>query len=300
MENLDSNLFKAFVHAATDLNFTAAARRAGMTQSGISQHIAKLEEQMGVSLFERVNKKVALTRPGRLLLAYIENQKDTLAKLREAIHSETQVLAGPVRYAMPQSCLFTPHFPLLLKDRREFPGVTLSVELCPNEVVFERLLSQQIDFGFVTRETPNPAVSHEAFAREEYILVGSSKLKAPSPDPDELRGIPFVDYPGMNVLFDIWRRQTFPKAKQLGYESLNIVGSINSLHGAVTMLVEQVGWTVMPSHCAEPFLSQKHLRSLSMSRGKVTSEIFIVTLREQQLPARVNRVVETFRGMKKK
>ena len=44
---LDTRLFKAFMAAAETRSFTHAATRAHMTQSGVSQHIAKLEEQIG-------------------------------------------------------------------------------------------------------------------------------------------------------------------------------------------------------------------------------------------------------------
>ena len=88
MDFLDSNLFKAFYWAAAELNFTKAAKRASMTQSGISQQVAKLEQQIGIPLFERVNKQVFLTQAGKQLLQYVEQQGDELAKLKESIHSE--------------------------------------------------------------------------------------------------------------------------------------------------------------------------------------------------------------------
>ncbi|OYZ11959.1 MAG: hypothetical protein B7Y39_19090 [Bdellovibrio sp. 28-41-41] len=52
-DRIDTRLFKAFLAAAIAENFTQAAEKAGMTQSGISQHIAKLEEQVGVGPTQR-------------------------------------------------------------------------------------------------------------------------------------------------------------------------------------------------------------------------------------------------------
>src|SRR5262245_11506554 len=127
--HLDSSLFRAFQAAATELNFTLAARRVNMTQSGMSQQIAKLEEQVGTPLFERVNKRVHLTRAGELLLDFVESQKDQTEQLLDEVSKESCVVEGLVRYAMPQSCLFTPHFPWLLQKRKsKFPGVRLKVD----------------------------------------------------------------------------------------------------------------------------------------------------------------------------
>lgn len=299
MEFLDSSLFKAFYWAATELNFTRAAQKAAMTQSGVSQQVAKLEAQLRVPLFERVNKQVFLTPAGDQLMQYIDRQNDEIAKLKEFIHSELQVVSGQVRYAMPQSCLFTPHFAELLEKRKTFPEVRLKVDLCPNEEVFAKLLGREIDFGFVTRESQNPAIQHERFAREEYILVGSSKLDEPSYRPKEILGLPFVDYPGMHVLFEIWREHFFPTSRMLTHESLRPVGTINSLHGAVTMLLEGVGYSVMPTHCAEPWIGKRKLREFAPNKSKVFADIYIVTLVGYHLPSRVQHVIGAFREMKK-
>src|SRR5690349_8335775 len=112
---IDSSLFKAFCFAARELNFTRAAQKAAMTQSGVSQKIAKLETQIGQPLFLRINKSISLTETGQLLLDYIEQQQDQLEKFFEDLGQGVRALNGLVRYGMPHSCLFTPHFPLLLK-----------------------------------------------------------------------------------------------------------------------------------------------------------------------------------------
>ena len=165
---VSSTLFKAFLFAAKELNFTKAAQKAAMTQSGVSQKIAKLEEQVGQPLFLRVNKSVSLTETGQILLDYIERQQDELEKLFEELGTGTKSISGLVRYGMPHSCIFTPHFPLLLKARADHPNVHLKVELCPNQEVVEKLIRRELDFGFITRRSDNPAIEHSLFAAEEY------------------------------------------------------------------------------------------------------------------------------------
>ena len=297
-EFLDSQLFRAFCLAAEELNFTRAAKKAAMTQSGMSQHIARLEKQMGAPLFRRINKTVQLTEAGNLLFQFIRKQSDALTELRDHVTKDTHRFSGTVSYAMPHSCLFTPHFPLLLKKRRGFSEIGLRVELCPNEAVIGGLLDGSIDFGFVTRRFKNPAVSHERFATEEYRIFGSPELPEISLSADALKRIPFVKYPGMDTLFEIWREKLLPRSKGIHAEDLSIVGSINSLHGAVTMVLNGVGYTIMPAHCAEPWHSRKKLKAFCSSHAKAESDIFIVTLRDAKQPARVERVIQSFREMK--
>ena len=73
ISDLDTDAFKAFVLAADLENFTEAAQVASMTQSGVSQHVARLEEQLNTSLFSRVGRRVVLTESGKNLKKYILN-----------------------------------------------------------------------------------------------------------------------------------------------------------------------------------------------------------------------------------
>lgn len=295
---LDSGSFKAFMAAAKALNFTTAAQQAAMTQSGISQKVARLERQLSAQLFTRINKKVSLTKAGEILLGYIEEQLDETSRLFERVQGEVGRLAGKVRYAMPHSCLFTPHFPLLLKKREKFPQVDLEVGLIPNEAIFKKLLDEEIDFGFVTKRYNNPAVRFELFAKEEYALLGSDPKRLRAIDRENIRKESFVSYPGMDVLFNLWAKH-FLGTEKISFESLKISGSIDSLGGAITMLEHGVGLSVLPKHCAQPQLKAGTLFECARSKkGALFNEIYIVTLAGVDQPRRVKALLDAFWEMK--
>ena len=62
----------AFVTVCDDLSFSRAAERLFMSQSAVSHQIARLESDLGVSLFERSTRSVSVTEPGRRLLPVAE------------------------------------------------------------------------------------------------------------------------------------------------------------------------------------------------------------------------------------
>lgn len=297
---LDHGSFKAFAAAARTLNFTAAADRAAMTQSGVSQHVARLERQLGAQLFARVNKRVSLTKAGEILLCHIEGQHKETERLFERVHGEVGRLSGKVRYGMPHSCLFTPHFPLLLKRRAaKFPEIDLEVQLIPNETLFERLLDRKLDFGFATKLCCfDPAVNFELFAQEEYVLVGRDPTRLRGLNKEKLLAQGFVDYPGMSVLFGLWSRHYCGGGK-VPYESLKIAGTIDGLHGAITMLEHGVGLSVVPRHCVEKQIAAGLLFEAPRCRkGALLNEIHIVSLKGVEQPRRVRAVLDAFWEMK--
>jgi DNA-binding transcriptional LysR family regulator len=96
---------------------------------------------------------VQLTDAGLKLKLFAERYLDQLDELFDGLHSEGQDLKGLVRYAMPDSCLMTPHFSPLLQKRKSFLNINLRLTLCDSQTVTEMLLKSEIDFGFITTRT---------------------------------------------------------------------------------------------------------------------------------------------------
>ncbi len=298
-DRIDTKLFKAFMAAATVQNFTRAAEKAGMTQSGMSQNIAKLEGQLGVPLFERINKKVLLTDAGKELKNFLDSYSETLDLFIDRVAQRKSEPEGLVSYAMPASCLKTPHFPSLLEERLNFPKIDLNVTIAANDEIFEKLIKGDIDFGFVTKRSENPVIRHEIFAQEQYSLVGRDRDLIKKISFENLAKLPFVFYPGMEVLLDFWRQAYFPYKKTFNPLSAIHKGNINHLDGAITMVRHGLGFSIFPLHCVDDLIQSRTLFAYKhQHKSDPIGEIYLVTRKNCILTARVERVIKTFLNMK--
>lgn len=281
--NFDTSCFKAFQSAAKTLNFTEAARLAGMTQSGVSQHISKLENEIGSALFHRIGKRVLLTESGLKLLEFIDQYQDSILAFQAQLQNSKKTLSGKVSYAMPESCLLGPHFSMLLKEKfKSFQDVELGVELMPSDQVLEKVLNNQIDFGFVTKKLANDNLQFIEFCDEEYVLVSSSA------ENSELR---WINYPGHDVLFEIW------SAIHKYNKTPKFQGTTNSLRAALQMVTYGLGVAIFPAHCVDGSEHKSKLKILTHNK-KCKNTIYIVKLASISTSARVQKVIETFLGMK--
>lgn len=175
------------------------------------------------------------------------------------------------------------------------------MNLCANEEVLEKLLNQEIDFGFVTSRSQNPAVIHHEFAEEKYILAAPRSFDREGlRNSKDITEVPFINYPGMSTLFDLWRESHFPSARRLSLEALQISGSINSIHGAVTMVEEEMGCSIFPEHCVEKSIQSGKIKIIRGPSPEVqANKIFIVTLLPRhRLLRRINHVIDLFFEMK--
>ena len=75
-----------FVALAQESSFTRAARKVNIVQSGLSNSIKELEEELGSRLVERTTRKVAITETGMLFLPHA---RATLASLEGAVHASS-------------------------------------------------------------------------------------------------------------------------------------------------------------------------------------------------------------------
>lgn len=70
---------RVFLTVAAELSFTRSAKALGITQPAVSQHIAELEKELGVTLFLRSRGAVSLTPEGRALIPWAQRIEDDWA-----------------------------------------------------------------------------------------------------------------------------------------------------------------------------------------------------------------------------
>ena len=149
MANVNIRDLKYFVAVSETMHFGKAAERCFVSQPTLSGQIKKLEEELGVSLFERTNRSVAITPVGELVLLHAKRlleQSDAIVQLTRA-HSDP--LAGPLRVgAIPT---ISPYLmPLILMPlKHEYPQMKLVLQEETTDNLLEHLRAHQIDVAIL-------------------------------------------------------------------------------------------------------------------------------------------------------
>src|ERR1700755_2664537 len=108
---------EAFVAVADELHFSRAADRLQMAQSPLSQRIRTLENELGVRLFERTNRRVRLTQAGEAILTEARATLRAAEATRRAAHRTRDGETGLLRLAFVASAAFL-RLPELLRALR--------------------------------------------------------------------------------------------------------------------------------------------------------------------------------------
>jgi DNA-binding transcriptional LysR family regulator len=92
---------QTFVAVAENLNFSTAAKSAGITTAAVSRAIGKLEDRLGVPLFVRTTRNVALTEEGQILFERASAMLTDLRDVEDGLRGRRGQLAGTVRISAP-------------------------------------------------------------------------------------------------------------------------------------------------------------------------------------------------------
>jgi len=127
MNELDWNQLKAFLATAETGSLSAAARKLGLTQPTLSRQVAAIEKHMGVTLFERVGKAMALTTTGLDLLEHARAMGAAAEALSMAATGRSQAVGGVVSVSATDGVAAYLLPPLVRKLRDQDPGIAIEV-----------------------------------------------------------------------------------------------------------------------------------------------------------------------------
>lgn len=169
--NFEISDLRAFVATADLGSFRAAADTLHLSASALSRRIEKLEEVLGVRLFERTTRKMDLTIVGRgflerahRILNEVDNSMLEFDDLARKMTGELTVACVPsaVRYFLPEA-IATYH--------QRYPGIRLRLIDEPSSMVFLAVARGEADFGLTYVGTEEPDIEFTPLLEDPFVLA---------------------------------------------------------------------------------------------------------------------------------
>ena len=154
-------------------SFTKAAARLFITQPALSNYINKLEEDLGVRLFDRSVTPVKLTYAGEQYLEYAKNGQILVEGLQRKMRDISQNQTGRLRLGFPSERIIY-MLPLLLPVfQKEYPGVRIETVNGSGERLTEALMTGDVDFVFMPVRNTRKGIGQYKVSDEELVLVAA-------------------------------------------------------------------------------------------------------------------------------
>lgn len=244
-----------FLAVAEDLSFRRAAERLSIAQPAISRSVKSLEDDIGVTLFDRDNRNVRLTDAGKV---FREGSMDALSAIERTVEKTRQASeghAGALRIGYTDSAI-TGIMPSLLKAFQDrWPDISLQPMHDYTGGQLSKLDKGDLDIGFVTGPIRKTGYGQVPVHSEKFVCVVYADhplAGRPSIRVEELAEENFVHGPPNEwahfyaYLIPMCQRFGFvPKIVQEAYNTAGILGLVASGMG-ITILGERATVAVSP------------------------------------------------------
>jgi LysR family hydrogen peroxide-inducible transcriptional activator len=192
---MEFHQLRYFMAVADMGNFTRAAEHCSVSQPSLSQQIAKLEGELGKSLFERLGRKVQLTAAGKAFYGRAAAVLAAVDEARASVEHDADWRASPVTVAAIPTV--APYLlpPLLKSFRKQFPKAPLTVRENFTAEIVKDCLAGDADIGILALPLDEERLSIEPLFSEELLLAtpkGHHLTTKKTVTLDDLSAEPFV------------------------------------------------------------------------------------------------------------
>jgi len=186
---------KTFLKIAELKSFSEAAKKIHLSQPSVSCHIISLEQELGTKLFDRLGKKIEITKQGKILLRYAKEIIELEKKARMAVDDVLNIKKGEIKLGssnIPGAYIL---LPLIQKFNQENLQVKIFSEIGDTQSITAKVLDGTLDLGVVGNKVDDNQLIYFDFVEDSMMLA----LKADHPlanrpfiTVEELQSLPFL------------------------------------------------------------------------------------------------------------
>ncbi len=170
MKNATFRQLRVFSEVARHLSFARAAQVLHLTPPAVTMQVKELEGHVGMPLFERNGRKVALTTVGEYMLVYARKVLATLKDAEDAAARLQKLETGTLVIGMVSTAkYFLPH--LLAEFRREHGRIDIRLAVSNREQLVKMLHANEVDIAIMGRPPKELATRAEPFAAHPHVFV---------------------------------------------------------------------------------------------------------------------------------
>ena len=242
------------IRAAQFQSFSKAAESLGYSQSAVTVQIKALEEELGVRLFDRMNKRVLLTVDGQRFLEYANSILDTIQSARQALNENAELDGSLHIGTLDSLCFF------------RLPGLIRQFRL---EELIEKMEQGEVDLICILDEPRYSNNWHKCNeVPEEVVFVATPNIDLGHPGP--YRVAELLDKPFFLTERNANYRRTFDQFLASHQVELTPSLEISDTAFIIKMLEHSSGISLLPRFAVAESAAKGQLRILEVSDFQLT------------------------------
>ncbi len=296
----DLNRLKIFYHVFSRQSINLAAQDLYLTQPGISQHIQKLEAEIGTPLFIRLHKKIVPTQAGERLYTKVKPFIESLSAEIKTISAPMDQPFGTLRIGAPLEFgkTYLPH--ICHNFGTQYDQVNFVIKLEEPDQLLAMVNKGELDFALIDYFSEKDQLPGrpeiyiiEPLAKETFVLACSTEYYKTQIKKDihfeNLVSMAFISDEHEPLILRHWFWHYFKRP----LPGINFVMSIDSHQAVLTCIRLGMGLGLTSNHLILSDIEQKEIVPIYPNKEKVINHISLVQLRNKK-PTLTEQVFQTY------
>jgi DNA-binding transcriptional LysR family regulator len=282
---LSGRMIEAFLALERTRRFSDAAEQCNLSPSAFSQMISRLEESLGVRLFDRDTRHVTMTPEGEVFATGARRIAAEISATLSELQQRASLSMGRVAIAAPPS-LASDWLPNLLASYRvDYPGISLRLHDVVSDQCLEMISQGDVDFGLNARQGDREFESELLFHERFYVICQASDPIAAKSEVN-LSDLKNRDFIHTLRSGSVWQQMS----PMLGSAGIRDSGFEVNQFGTVAGLVASgFGVSIVP-HLAVSLCERHDLAAVPISSKNAVRPIYLVKRRGRTLSAAADQM----------
>ena len=254
---MTTECLKIFCDLADSQSFTKAAQINGVTQSAVSQQITSLERTFKSLLIERSKKQFRLTREGQVLYDYARQ----IIQTRDLMLGKLQALKDRISGAIQIATIYSiglHELPAYVKNfMKVHPTVNIHVEYRSSKQVYEDVLSNIVDLGFIAYPEKNSKLEFVPFGKAPLVIICQPQHPFARQKAIKLKALSGQNFVGFEA--DIPTRKAIDKILRAYHVHVNYVVELDNIETLKRAVEIGAGIAIVPLAAVQQEIAQKSL-----------------------------------------
>ncbi len=253
-----------FLMVSKELHFTKAAEKLGISQPTLSHQIKMLEKEIGYSLFNRVGKKIELTKVGEIVQQEALNIQGSIQSMASQIVAFSKIEIGELRIAVLPGEITDLVSTLCIPFNQLYPNIKVFIET--TDQVEKAVLENRADFGISFHLNQYDILQVTKLYDEDFYLISNQCNEESKVSFSAVLDGPLILFPTMHQCRKLLNKTSFEMGRQL--EPIVETSSIKSI---LNLVRSGIGRSIVSRTLYEFYdtgdLFFQHIEKPSLTRG---------------------------------
>lgn len=274
---------KTFILVCRLESISKASEQLHVAQPAVSQTISDLENYYGITLFDRINRKLVLTKEGQTLYKKAKEVVQIFDEFEDMAEKKVTHPSLKIGVSLTVASIFL--HTIIKELKQKTPNVEFTVQINNASEIENGIINGEIDYAIIEGLPSNLKLSYEVLAENELTIVAGNHFIIP-------KEISLKDLDSYPLLL----REVGSYSRNYLFNKLNVSVTpfieANSNQTIINNCIEGNGIAILPKILVDKYISEGSLKEVKLSNNKLEAETTLIWHKNKNFSKDIEKTIQ--------